>query len=100
MEIPHLIHLAETYRGQGLKILGLSMDRQGIAVVQPFLRQHPEINYTIVPSGVAAAHAFGGVPSIPTSFLVDRQGRVVRSFVGLVPGPILEGYVRAALAEG
>lgn len=99
MEIPHLVHLQEAYGKQGLGILGLSLDRRGIAVVKPFLQSRPEINYTIVPNGLAAADAFGGITSIPTSVLIDRSGRVIRGFVGLVPGEVLEGYVKAALAE-
>ena len=99
MEIPHLVDLTERFGNQGFQVLGLSIDRQGIGVVKPFLEQHPEINYTIVPNGHPAAAAFGGIQSIPTSFLVDRNGRVIRGFRGLVPGEVLEGYVRAALAE-
>ncbi|MBM3317333.1 MAG: TlpA family protein disulfide reductase [Candidatus Eisenbacteria bacterium] len=99
MEIPHLVHLQEAYGNEGLGILGLSVDRRGIAVVKPFLQSHPEINYTIVPNGLAAADAFGGITSIPTSVLLDRSGRIIRGFVGLVPAEMLEGYVKAALRE-
>jgi thiol-disulfide isomerase/thioredoxin len=99
MEIPHLVRLHEGYGKQGLAIVGLSIDRRGIAVVKPFVDSHPEINYPIVPNGLAAADAFGGIASIPTSFLIDREGRVIRMFVGLMPGEMLEGFVKAALQE-
>jgi thiol-disulfide isomerase/thioredoxin len=99
MEIPHLVRLQEAYGAKGLNVLGLSIDRRGLAVVKPFLQAHPEINYTIVPNGLGAADAFGGISSIPTSVLIDRAGRVIRGFVGLTPGEVLEGYVQAALQE-
>jgi cytochrome c biogenesis protein CcmG/thiol:disulfide interchange protein DsbE len=99
MEIPHLIHLTEAYEAAGFKVLGISVDRNGMAAVKPFMEKKPQINYTIVPNGVGAAMAFGGIRNIPTSFLVDRKGRVVRAFVGLQPPELLEGYVQAALKE-
>lgn len=99
MEIPHLVHLTETYEKAGFKVLGLSVDRTGLAAVKPFIDRRPEINYPIVPNGTSAAMKFGGIRSIPTSYLLDRQGRVIRAFVGLQPPEILEGHIQAALRE-
>jgi thiol-disulfide isomerase/thioredoxin len=99
MEIPELVRLQQAYGSKGLSVVGLSVDRRGLAVVKPFVEKHPEINYPIVPSGLAAADAFGGVTSIPMSFLIDREGRIIRSFIGLMPPEVLEGYVKAALQE-
>ena len=99
MEIPHLVRLQETYAKQGLKIVAISLDANGMAAVKPFLEKHPEMTYTIIPNGAEAAAAFGGIRSIPNSFLLDRKGRVVKQFVGLTPGETLEGWVQAALRE-
>jgi thiol-disulfide isomerase/thioredoxin len=98
-EIPHLVRWQNTYGARGLTILGVSLDQQGMLDVRPFVRQHPEINYTIVPSGARAAEAFGGVTRIPTSFLVDKRGRIVARFQGLPRGTEVEGYIQAVLAE-
>jgi cytochrome c biogenesis protein CcmG/thiol:disulfide interchange protein DsbE len=99
MEIPHLVHLQETYAKHGLKIVAISLDGNGMAAVKPFLEKHPEITYTVIPNGAEAAAAFGGIRSIPNSFMLDRQGRVVKQFVGLTPGETLEGWVQAMLRE-
>jgi thiol-disulfide isomerase/thioredoxin len=99
MEIPHLVHLQETYGKRGLTILAISLDANGLAAVKPFLEKHPEVNYTVVPNGMQAQAAFGGIRSIPTAFLLDRKGRVARKFVGLTPGEELAGWVQAALRE-
>jgi len=99
MEIPHLVHLQEVYAKHGLKIVAISLDMNGMAAVKPFLEKHPEMTYTVIPNGAEAAAAFGGIRSIPNSFLLDKKGRVVKQFVGLTPGPTLEGWVQAALRE-
>lgn len=99
MEIPHLVHLQETYAKHGLKIVAISLDGNGMAAVKPFLEKHPEITYTVIPNGAEAAAVFGGIRSIPNSFMLDRQGRIVKQFVGLTPGETLEGWVQALLRE-
>lgn len=99
MEIPSLIHMTQIYKDAGFAIVAPSIDRNGMAAVKPFVERNKEINYTIVPNGVPASMAFGGIRSIPTSFLIDRQGRILRSFVGLQPPEVLEAYVQAALLE-
>ena len=99
MEIPILVQLHDRYEDQGLRIVAPSIDRTGLGAVKPFMDKHPEIHYTVVPNGTPAAMAMGGVPSIPTSFLVDRHGRVIAKFVGLMRPEALEGYVKAALRE-
>jgi len=99
MEVPELVRLHGVYKDRGLRILAISLDQNGMAAVKPFLDKHPEITYTIVPSGYEAQAAFGGIRSIPNSFVVDKQGRVVKQFVGLTPGQEMEGWVRAVLRE-
>jgi thiol-disulfide isomerase/thioredoxin len=100
MEIPLLVKLHEDYAGRGLRIIAPSIDQAGLAVVKPFLDRYPQIKYAVVPNGIPASQAFGGIRSIPTSFLIDRRGRVITRFVGLMRPEDLEGYVKAALREG
>ncbi len=98
-EIPHLVRLQETYGDLGLTILGVSVDQKGIAAVRPFVRGRPEINYTIIPNGIRAAQAFRGISHIPTTFVLDKQGRILKRFRGLPTGHEMEAYVQAALRE-
>ncbi len=102
-EIPHLAHLQESYREAGLKVLGLSLDQKGLAAVKPFVRGRREINYTIIPNGHRAAaefgRLFGRINSIPMTFLLDREGRVIEKFRGLPDPVVFEGYVLAAIRE-
>ncbi|MFH1144523.1 MAG: redoxin domain-containing protein [Candidatus Eisenbacteria bacterium] len=99
MEIPQLVDLHKTYSTEGLRIVAPSIDRSGLAVVKPFIDRHPEIKYAIVPNGMPASMALGGISRIPTSFLIDRKGRVITHFVGLMSPEVLHGYVKAALRE-
>ncbi|MCK4305089.1 MAG: redoxin domain-containing protein [Candidatus Eisenbacteria sp.] len=101
-EIPQLVYLQDTYAKAGLKILGISMDQKGLSVVKPFVRGRREINYTIIPSGIRAAYAFGGaagIRRIPTSFLIDKHGRIIKKLMGLSSLREVEALVQAALQE-
>ncbi len=101
-EIPHFIELYDEYANQGLEILGISLDRSGEQVVRPFVQEFA-INYSVLVEGeqspVQVAQEFGGVVGIPTTFLIDRQGRIYKKFVGYVEKSILEREVRVLLAE-
>lgn len=98
-EIPRLIQLQEIYGPAGFRVLGLSIDQNGLAAVKPFVGARKEINYTIIPNGRRAAQAFGGINSIPTTFVLDREGRIVYKLRGYDTANTLEGYVQAALRE-
>jgi len=98
-EIPHLVEMQERYREDGFKILGLSLDRDGLPAVKNFVKARRNINYTIVPNGMNASHVFGRIAKIPTSILIDKDGRELKRWVGLVPEGELESWVVAAIEE-
>ena len=91
-EIPDLIRLQERYPDQ-LQIIGVSEDEGPTQVVETFAAQYG-INYPIVMSTPELDRAFPGVMALPTSFIVDPDGRVVRTHVGLVNPGILEQEAR------
>lgn len=82
-EMPELERLAPKLRAQGIDLVGLSIDAQGLAVVQAYLSRH-NITYPILnidAAGVAAIFA-GEVAAVPLSVLLDAQGRVLQ----VIPG--------------
>jgi peroxiredoxin len=97
-EIPGFIDLQDRYRDRGLEIVGVSVDQGGISVVAPFARQM-RINYTMLVDGMGVANLFGGIQGIPTTFVLDRQGRIVKRFTGLVEHSVFEGLIKELLAE-
>ena len=80
-EVPHLVALQSKYRDQGLQIVGLSLDQAGASVVKPFADEH-DVNYTMLVADDATAKSYGGVSMIPTTFVVNRSGVVVKRFLG------------------
>jgi peroxiredoxin len=95
-EIPELVKLYERFRGKGLEIVGISLDMEGAAVLDPFIRQYM-IAYPIVLGTRQTVVDFGGVRGIPTSFLIDSEGIIVEHYVGWRPAPVIEAAVVKAL---
>lgn len=95
-EMPFLESMWKRHRDDGLVVVGLSVDRGG--EVQQFVRER-SITYPIAVVGGDAQAAFGGVPGIPTSFLLDREGRVRHRVVGPLAPVSLEPAVRRLLAS-
>ena len=91
-EIPDLIKLQARYPDH-LQVIGVSTDEGPVQVVEDFATQFG-INYPIVMSTPELSEAFPGVMALPTSFIVDPDGRVVRTHVGLVNPGLLEQETR------
>jgi thiol-disulfide isomerase/thioredoxin len=89
VEIPELIKLKKEYHGR-LEIVGISEDDDPAESVLKFARQKG-MNYPIVMATPELVESYGGVPALPTSFLIDTQGRVVQKHSGLYP---IESYDR------
>jgi len=88
-EIPELLELKKEYKGQ-LEIVAISEDDDPPAKVLKFAQQQG-ITYPIVMATPKLLDSFGGVPALPTTFLVDTQGKVVQKHSGLYP---IESYQR------
>jgi thiol-disulfide isomerase/thioredoxin len=92
VEIPWMIEFQQKYSPRGFTILGVSMDEDGKKAVQPFLDkerfdvggQKVAMNYPIVFGNDSIAEKFGGVMGLPTSMLFTRDGKKIRTIVGLV----------------
>jgi thiol-disulfide isomerase/thioredoxin len=96
VEIPFLIQLQKKYKDDGLLILGISLDDGPADEVKEFAIA-TGMNYPIVMRSRELLMEFGGVPALPTSFLVNKDGRVVQKHEGLFPGALYETEVRALL---
>ena len=91
-EIPDLITLQEKYRDR-LQIIGVSQDETGPDVVRRFAADN-RMNYPIVMSTPELERIFTGIYALPTSFIIDREGRVVQKHVGLLNPETTEGETR------
>ena len=79
--IPDLVALKNEFKDKGVEIVGISVDaltRGGAtaADVIPFINAY-KVNYPVVRGDELVINAFGGIHTIPTSFLIDKEGRIV-----------------------
>jgi cytochrome c biogenesis protein CcmG/thiol:disulfide interchange protein DsbE len=102
-EIPDFIKLQNQYRSQGLEIIGVSVDPVdsrgggGAAAVAPFMKNNG-INYTIwMINNSAALGAYPIGQGYPTTYVIDRNGRVVQKYVGAQPMSRFETDIKALL---
>jgi thiol-disulfide isomerase/thioredoxin len=92
-EIPELIDLENRYKDT-LQVIGISMDDADAAEVKEFAK-HFGINYPVVMGGREIITPYGGVPGLPTTYIVNRDGRIVQKHIGLYPTFIYEDEIRA-----
>ncbi len=94
--IPHLVDLHKKYADQGFEILGVSLDSNGPAEVAKFTDNF-RIPYTIVMGDRDLAKAWNLPSSIPTAYLVDRDGNVVDRIVGYKDMTFYENLIKQYL---
>jgi len=82
-EIPWFIEFEQKFKGRDFAVLGISMDDDGWKSVRPYVASH-KMNYKVVIGSETVAQQFGEIDALPTSFIIDRQGRIAASHVGLV----------------
>jgi thiol-disulfide isomerase/thioredoxin len=92
-EIPDLVRLQEKYRDR-LQIIGISEDESAPEVVKRFAADH-KMNYPTVMTSPEIEKMFPGVSALPTSFLIDRDSRVVQKHVGMLTARTTEYELRA-----
>src|SRR5262245_14103451 len=83
VEIPWFIDFENKFRDQGFAVIGVSMDEDGWQAVKPYMREK-NVNYRVVLGTDEIATRHGGIESLPTTFLIDRDGRIAAKHVGLV----------------
>jgi len=97
-EVPDFVRLQSKYRDQGLAIVGLSLDQGGASDVRPFVDEY-DVNYTMLIANQEIAESYGGILGIPTTFVLDRNGTIVKRFVGRASAEAFEEAVRPLLAQ-
>src|SRR5271169_7059676 len=75
IEIPWFMDFEKTYKDKNFAVLGVSLDEDGWESVKPYIEQK-KINYRVVIGTEQVAQLYGEVDSLPTSFMIDREGRI------------------------
>jgi len=94
-ETPHFVELQQKYGGQGLQIIGVSMD-DSPDPVRSFYKQF-HINYPVVMGTADTGSAYGGVLGLPIAFLIDRDGRIYAKHMGATDAAVFEKDVTTLL---
>jgi cytochrome c biogenesis protein CcmG/thiol:disulfide interchange protein DsbE len=94
-EIPDLIALQRRYQDR-LQIIGLTVDEDDPGAVQQVVAE-TGINYPVGMASPEIRLEYGGIAALPTSFVLDTQGRVVQKHEGLRDPVLYETEIRALL---
>src|SRR5215469_13190333 len=94
-EIPELLELQKEY-GDKLQIIGISEDEDGPDEVIKFVLSK-NMSYPIILATREIVRSYGGVPALPTTFLINTEGRVVTKHSGLYPKEAYDQEIRALL---
>tara|TARA_Y100000031_G_C8205523_1_gene378466 strand:- start:537 stop:1055 length:519 start_codon:yes stop_codon:yes gene_type:complete len=95
-EIPHFIELQDEYEEEGLEILGVSMDVKADNILEPFSKREG-INYTLLVGDSKVTALYGGIRSIPTTFLIDRKGMIRKKYIGYRDKEVFEKDIKELL---
>jgi thiol-disulfide isomerase/thioredoxin len=94
-EIPDLVELQNKYKDR-LQILGLVVDDDDQDAIKKFMERF-HINYPVALATDGLRLEYGGIPALPTSFVLDSEGRVVQKHEGLRDPVLYETEVRSLL---
>jgi peroxiredoxin len=98
-EMPGFQRVYDARHSDGFTVVGVSTDEGSRQQVASFLRDHA-ISYPVAVATQQTVAAFGGVSSLPTSLLIDRQGRVRYTVRGIFAEVTLRAAIDRLLAEG
>lgn len=99
IEMPWFVDLQKQYATQGLQVIGVAMDDSGEDTIAKFAKEMG-VNYPVLVGKEAVGDAYGGVEFLPTTFIIDRQGKVVERVFGLVGRSEFEDNIKKALGPG
>lgn len=95
-EMPWLVDLQNQYGPEGLTVVGVALDEAGKDEIAKFARDM-KLNYPVVIGDDKTADEFGTVQMLPTTFYIDRQGKIVSRVIGLTGKREMEDSMKEAL---
>ena len=90
--IPDLVDL-QTQFGNKLAVIGISVDTDTRNQVASFAKSN-NINYPVLFASPDVVQAYGNIESIPTTFIIDKNGNIVNQFVGLTPKEVFVNEIK------
>ena len=96
IEMPWFVAFQRKYKDQGFTVIAVSLDEEGWDVVRPFVEEYG-LNFPVVVGTDGMADEFGGVAALPTTFIIDNEGWITSSHMGLVGRGEYEEEIEALL---
>jgi thiol-disulfide isomerase/thioredoxin len=99
IEIPWFVELQKEYGSQGLQIVGVAIDDASTEDIAKFARELG-VNYPILIGTESVAESYGGVGVLPTTFFIDRDGKLIAREFGLQSRSVFVDHIKRALSQG
>jgi thiol-disulfide isomerase/thioredoxin len=96
IEMPWFVELQKQYGPQGLQIVGVAMDDASKEDIAKFAKDIG-VNYPILVGKEAVGDLYGGVPALPETFFIGRDGKIVDKILGLKGKSEIEDDIKKAL---
>jgi len=96
IEMPWFIELQKQYGAQGLQIVGVAMDDSSKEDIAKFAKDMG-VNYPVLLGKEEVGDAYGGVPALPETFFISRDGKIVDKIIGLKGKAEIEDSIKRAL---
>ncbi len=98
LEMPWLAQLRDKYTSQGFEVLGILTDEASSEKIASLQRKYG-VHYPILFCNHATAQAYGGLPDLPESFFIGREGKIVKVMEGADSEQEIEFNIRKALRQ-
>ncbi len=96
IEMPWFVDFQKQYGSEGLQIVGVAMDDASKADIAKFA-QDMGVNYPILIGKESVGDQYGGVPALPESFVISRDGKIMDKIIGLRGKAEIEDSIKKAL---
>jgi thiol-disulfide isomerase/thioredoxin len=96
IEIPGFIELQKRYAAQGFTMIGISMDDSPEPVVDFY--KELQMNYPVAVGNDRLGELYGGMPGLPTTFIIGRDGRIYAKHVGATDPAVFDAEIKQLLA--
>ena len=94
-EIPDFIELEKSYGDKGFAMIGVALVSASEA--KKFAADMG-INYPVLVDNGTASEIYGPIRSIPTTFIIDKSGKIVKMYIGYRPKNVFEADIKSELS--
>src|SRR5882757_3748577 len=98
IEMPWFVELQKEYGPQGFQIVGVAMDDASPEEIAKFAKQM-DVNYPVLLGKESVGQSYGGVGVLPTTFFIDREGKLVAREFGLQSRSVFVDHIKEALGQ-